>query len=215
MLRVALIHGQHMFREAVAHAFRSAGDLEVAATGQAVDDAREIAAREQPDVLVLDLDVIGGDGIAAARALSADPRTKILVLSGQENPHLAADAFVAGARGYALKSERLADLFDAVRVVARGGTYLAPALPRDVLVAARRRALGDGRGAGPLAGLSEREREIFRLAVRGEKNADMAKALGISVKTIERHRSQMNRKLGLHSPSDLIRFAAANALLPD
>jgi DNA-binding NarL/FixJ family response regulator len=192
----------------------SARRFVVVADGSDALAAADICAEAKPDVLLVDMTLPGPDGIAATRAvLERCPQTRVLMLSMHAKPEIAVDAFVAGVSGYAVKSQRIAELIDAIRQVARGGTYLAPVLPRLVLDTARRRKVGGGDTRGPIGALSEREREVFRLAVSGMSNDGIAAALSVSVKTVETHRAHINRKLGLHSPAELVRFAASHGLL--
>jgi two-component system response regulator NreC len=121
-------------------------------------------------------------------------------------------AFAAGVSGYAVKTQAPEEILDAIRTVARGETYLAPKFSH--LFAHQ----SDTRRApvvsnSPLEELSRREREIFDLIVRGFTNEGMAGTLSISVKTVETHRSHINRKLRVHSTGELIRLAALHGLI--
>jgi DNA-binding NarL/FixJ family response regulator len=121
-----------------------------------------------------------------------------------DEKYLVSRAIAAGASGYAIKTEPPERVVDAVRRVARGERYLAPQLERIEEVPA---------DAGPLGTLSQREREVFQLLIRGFSNQRAAKELCISVKTVETHRTHIHRKLGVHSVAELIRFAARHDLL--
>jgi two-component system response regulator NreC len=99
-----------------------------------------------------------------------------------------------------------------LRAVARGDRYLAPELPSSLLASGRSRRKG---APGQLDGLSNREREIFDLVVRGYSNAAISEELSISVKTVETHRANINRKLAVHSSTQLLRFAALRGLVSE
>ena len=114
--------------------------------------------------------------------------------------------------GYALKEQPLAEIVDAMRKAAAGERYLSPRLGPVPTV--RTRAPQEGRDpAAGLDQLSRREREIFCLIIQGTSSRDIAQSLCISLKTVETHRSHINRKLGVHSPAELIRLAALKGLL--
>jgi len=112
-------------------------------------------------------------------------------------------SLAAGATGYALKSEPADSIVGAIRAVGRGERYVGRS-PSSVPPAP----------AEPIGLLSTREAEIFHLVVQGLSNESLASRLGISVKTIETHRASINRKLGLHSTAEIVRFAARHGLIP-
>jgi DNA-binding NarL/FixJ family response regulator len=126
-----------------------------------------------------------------------------------ENTIFVRDALDAGAQGYALKEQPLAEVVEAMRVVERGGRYLAPSLGPLPINAKHARKSG---GAEPDR-LSRREREIFDLIIEGRSSRDIATALTISLKTVETHRAHINKKLGVRSPAELIRVAALRGLV--
>ena len=150
-------------------------------------------------------------GIAATRELlRRHPALRVVVASSAGNAEGARSALAAGARGYLLKAQASADLFQAVRQVMRGEVYLPPTLALDAR-SWRVTATDGGRGE-PLGALSARERQVFELLVRGHTNASIGKLLGISAKTVDTHRTKVLRKIGVHSIVDLVRFAARNQL---
>ena len=124
-----------------------------------------------------------------------------------------AQAFEVGVLGYASKDVSSTELFGAIRSVAHGQAYLAPGISRVVLDECMRiRRAGHGPDT-PLHALTQREREIFDLAVRGLSNHDIASQLCISKRTVETHRGRIMRKLHVHSATDLVRLAARHGLL--
>jgi two-component system response regulator NreC len=210
-LRVALVDDHLLFREGLRALLSSQADIQV--VGEAADarQAYNIVEAEHPDVVVLDLSLPGVDGIAATRELRRRaPGGKVLMLSMHTGEEFAAQALAAGASGYALKSQPSVNVVEAIRTVARGETYLSPEFSRTLLDEQLRGRMADG---GPIAPLSEREREVFDLLVRGFSNQAAATELCISVKTVETHRSHIHRKLGVHSVAELMRFAALHGLI--
>jgi two-component system response regulator NreC len=155
-------------------------------------------------VLVLDLNMHGESGLEAIPRLRADaPDTAIVVLTMQRDPALARRALKLGARGYVLKESADTELVEAVRRAAAGARYVTPALA----AAARERAAG--------AELTPRECEVLRCIALGHTNREIAERLELSVRTVESHRAQIQRKLGRRKRAELVRYALDHHLLDD
>lgn len=209
---VALIDDHIVFREAFRTLLASSDDFSVVAEGQQGQEVCSLYEAHRPDVVVMDVTLPGTDGLTATRELTSRYPAKVLMLSAHAVQDYVSRAFSYGATGYALKSQPAAAVIDALKSVSRGERYLAPELPVSLLSAPRSR----GRGApGQLDGLSHREREVFDLVVRGYSNASISGALSISVKTVETHRANINRKLSVHSSTQLLRFAALRGLVSE
>jgi len=140
------------------------------------------------------------------------PETKILALSMYTDNERVAQAFEAGILGYATKTQPPAEVVRAIRQVAQGQRYLAPNFSSAV-VDDYRRQRHEGTPDMPLRALTNREREIFDLTVRGGSNEGIATQLGISRRTVETHRSRILRKLHAHNAMDLVRLAAQLGIL--
>jgi DNA-binding NarL/FixJ family response regulator len=214
-VRVALVDDHQLFREGLKALLTQQPDLTVVAEASDARQAYGMIEAIHPDVVVLDVGLPGVDGIAAARELRRRvPDGHVLILTMHDRQHdgerYAAAALAAGAAGYALKSQAPASLFDAIRAVARGETYVSPQLSVESVRAQMR---GGFTSTGPLAALSPREREVFDLIVRGFSNPGVATELCISVKTVETHRARIHRKFGVHSVAELVRYAALNGLI--
>jgi DNA-binding NarL/FixJ family response regulator len=209
---VALIDDHIVFRDAFRTLLASTQEFSVVAEGS---DGQEVCAMyeaHRPDLVVMDVTLPGIDGLAATRELTSRHTAKVLMLSAHAVHDYVSRAFAFGATGYALKSQPAIAVLEALRAVARGERYLAPELPVALLNSTRVR----GRGTpGQLDGLSQREREVFDLVVRGYSNASISGALSISVKTVETHRANINRKLSVHSSTQLLRFAALRGLVSE
>jgi DNA-binding NarL/FixJ family response regulator len=209
VIRLLLVDDHALFREGMRALLKTETDMEVAATASDGREALRAAEETSADVAVLDVGLPGSNGIALLRDLTrVAPKTRSLMLSMHTAHEFVRQAFGAGACGYALKDQPPEQVAEAIRSVAHGGRYLAPRLPRTLL-----EPPSAGAAEGPLATLSAREREIFDLAVRGFTNVSIGATLCISVKTVETHRAHINRKLGVHSASELIRFAARHGLV--
>ena len=139
--------------------------------------------------------VIGGSGYGGA---------ELMILSGYARQHDLDEAWAAGVHGYMTKMQDADGLGSGIRAVAAGERYLAPGLQPSAVVADK---------SGPLGTLSPREREVFRLLVRGMTTREMAAELTISSKTVDTHRERIMKKLELHSAVELVRYAAMHSLL--
>lgn len=210
-ITIALIDDHLVFREAFRALLAATADFAVVAEGTEAKDVGPLFERTSPDIVVMDVTLPGTDGLAATRELtSKHPGARVMMLSAHAVHDYVIRAFSAGAAGYALKSQPASAVMDGLKAVARGERYLAPELPPSLLMVNRARRKGF---PGQLEGLSGREREIFDLVVRGYSNASISEELAISVKTVETHRANINRKLAVHSSTQLLRFAALRGLV--
>lgn len=211
MLKVLLVDDHHLFLDSFEIALEEQPAIEVVGKTAVAEDALAMTRTLEPDLIVLDLMLGTTDAIALTRELRKQlTSTKILVLSVHDDDLFVRDAFDAGVQGYALKDQPLAEVVEAIRVLERGGRYLAPVLG-PIPVPTRPRA--HGAGDVPVDRLSRRERQIFSLIVAGETSRDIAEKLSISLKTVETHRAHINKKLGVRSPAELIRVAALQGLV--
>jgi two-component system response regulator NreC len=206
-----LVEDHAIFRTALRELFAARDpSLEVVAEAGTAQDAWRAADEQRPDVTIMDLFLRGESGISATRELCRRQRgARVLILTAVDNPSFVREAFAAGARGYALKEQTAEEIVAAIRVVAGGLRYLPPRFDPELLGNPKQGAQPDG-----LFGqLSAREREIFDLVVAGHGNQRIASELFISIKTVETHRARINRKLGVHSGVELVRFAALHGRL--
>jgi two-component system response regulator NreC len=181
-------------------------DMQVVAEAGDVDAAQRFVLGHKPAVLVLDLNMPGGSSLEAIpRVAEISPQTAIVVLTMQEDPAFAREALQAGARGYVLKHAAGAELVQAIRAAAGGGTWLNPDL-------GARMVSTHGPG-GRLTELSDREVEVLRLIALGHTNNEIAQQLYLSVRTVETHRSHIQHKLGRSTRAELVRFALDNDLV--
>jgi DNA-binding NarL/FixJ family response regulator len=199
--RLALVDDHALFRDTLSsalidHGFELAGQAGDARTAFTVID------RTRPDLVLLDLKLPGMDGMTALREILARPSTpKVMILSAYASPQKVADAWEAGAHGIATKTSSLTNLLDGIKRIVAGERWLAPGLSTE------------GGNGHALAPLSPRERDVFRMLVRGLTTREIAAQLCISGKTVETHRERIFRKLNVHSAVRLVRFAAANDVL--
>jgi DNA-binding NarL/FixJ family response regulator len=213
-IRVALVDDHRLFREGLRALLGTQPDLSVVAEASEAGEVPAAIDSSEPDVVVLDYQLKGVAGPSLVRELLEKNRKRhILVLSMHLEEDRIAQALAAGALGWASKEQPASELFGAIRTVAGGKPYLAPALSSfvfDDYVRIQR----DGKpNSTPLAALTSREKEVFELVIRGLANDSIAQSLTISRRTVETHRSRILHKLHAHSVADLMRFAARHGLL--
>lgn len=210
-IRILLADDHAILRAGIRALLETQPDLEVA--GEAADGREAVRrARElQPDVVVMDIGMPGLDGLAATREiLAANPHIRILFLTQHENKEYILPALKLGAAGYVLKRAEGDELLTAIRTVYAGGTFLDPAVAGAVVGEMNRPLKAP---ADPFDSLSEREREVLVMLARGETYQQIAEALFISPKTVDYHRTNLMRKLGLNNRAELTRFAIERGLL--
>lgn len=190
------------------------GEPDLTVVGEAGDGAEavEIAARDDVDIAILDIAMPRMTGLQAAREMSRrSPRVRILMLSMYDNEQYFFEALKAGASGYVLKSVADRDLVEACRAVRRGESFVyagaVTTLIKDYL---RRNKNGD---KFPHSILTPREEEIVKMIAEGNSSKDIADTLVISAKTVDRHRSNVLQKLGMHDRLDLTRYAIRAGLI--
>jgi two-component system, NarL family, response regulator NreC len=193
---VALADDHAVVRSGLRMLLESQHDLAVVAEVGDLDELLLLVRDAPPDVLLLDVHMRGGSSLRLIPSLAE--RTSVLVLTMQDDPGYARTAMLSGARGYVLKEAEDAEVLQAVRTVAAGGTYLAPALGGRLLA---------GHESGSGDGLTNRERDILRLIALGHTNAEMADQLFLSVRTVETHRANIHRKLGTDNRAQLVQHA--------
>jgi DNA-binding NarL/FixJ family response regulator len=186
--------------------------LEVVAEAADGREALERVDRVRPNVLVADIGMPGLNGLElAARVTRTHPDVRVLILSMHASEEYVCRALRAGAAGYLVKDSAPAELAVAVKAVARGETYLTPAVSGHVV---RNYLDRLGADASPLELLTPRQREILQLVAEGKSTKEVARTLNISVKTVETHRAQLMDRLAIHDVPGLVRFAVRVGLVP-
>lgn len=207
-IRILIVDDHGVLRAGLRALLNSEADLEV--VGEAVDgsDGLEQAARLQPDVVLLDISMPGMSGIEVTRRLAGQfPEIRILLLTIHEDTSLLREAIQAGAAGYILKRAVENELIDAIRAVAAGKIYVHPAMTRALLEEQQPPVRKT-----PEVTLTQRERDVLRLLVKGYTNRQIADELTLGVRTVESHRANLMTKLDLHSRVELVRYAAENGI---
>ena len=178
------------------------------------NDGREALAlipQARPHVLLTDIAMQGVGGLALVAQVVRDlPEVKVLILSMHANVEYVIQALQSGAVGYLLKDAAATELGLALAALARGETYLSPAISRRVLDAYIARTSGGSTAAGPL---TPRQRETLRLIAEGKNTKEIAHELGVSVKTVETHRAQLMERLGIHEVAGLVKYAIRTGII--
>ena len=187
---------------------RQAG-LDVVAEAADGVEAVEQALATRPDLCILDVGMPRMTGLQAAREIRRHmPEAKVLMLSMHDDERYLFEALKAGASGYVLKREADQDLVEAVRAVGRGEAFLTNAAERSLI----REWMLDGAG-GPAIPLTPREEEVVKLIAEAHTNAEIASLLHLSEKTVESHRANVLRKLGMRDRVELVRYAIRRGLI--
>lgn len=212
-MNIVLADDHNVVRRGLRSLLEAESDFHV--VGEASDglETAQMVERLKPDVLVVDLMMSGINGIEVARQVSKrSPGTNVVILSMYGNEGYVLEALRAGAKAYVLKESTSEELVCAVREVSVGKHYLAPPLSERAIEIYTKKAHDSI--FDPYDTLTTREREILHLAAQGRSNAEMASRLSISRRTVEIHRSNTMRKLGLQSHTQLVRYAIGKGILP-
>lgn len=176
---------------------------------EAVDLSKEL----KPDLVLLDIGMPNLNGLDAARQiLATQPLTRVLVLTMHDSDQLVRDVLAAGARGFLLKSDAGRDLLTAVEAMQRHRTFFTSQVA-EIVLDGYLNAPHPAPQAPPRKRLTPREREVVQLLAEGKTSKEVAVALELSVKTAETHRTNIMRKLDLHSVADLTLYAVRNGII--
>lgn len=197
------------------HILNFQGDMEVVATAADGLEAYDLVAKHRPDLLLMDLSMPPGEsGLIATGKIKEDfPETKILILTMYDDEEYLFHVLKNGASGYVLKNSPDEELFDAIRIVHEGGTYIHPTMATSLV---REFVKKDGDGVvetDPYKILSKREIEVLPLVAKGYGNKEIAEKLYISVKTVEAHKSKIMEKLQLKGRPELVEYALKKKFL--
>jgi len=207
-VRVLIADDHGIVRSGLRMLLEQQGDIEVIAEASDGATARDMAIRERPDLAILDVKMPKLTGLQATREIREHaPDVSVLILSMYDDERYLFEALKAGASGYVLKTQADVDLLAAVRAVERGEPFLTPeaqrALIKDVL----------GQAAGRTDELTPREQEVVKLVAEAHTNKEIAEILHLSEKTVENHRSNAMRKLGMRDRVELVRYAIRRGLI--
>jgi DNA-binding NarL/FixJ family response regulator len=207
-MRVIIADDHGIVRSGVRMLLERQADIQV--VGEASDgaEARDMVIREKPDLAILDVKMPKLTGLQATREIREQvPGTAVLILSMYDDDRYLFEALKAGASGYVLKAQADADLMAAVRAVEKGEPFLTPAAQRALI----KDVLGEG--AERSDDLTPREQEVVKLVAEAHTNKEIAEILHLSEKTVENHRSNAMKKLGMRDRVELVRYAIRKGLI--
>jgi two-component system response regulator NreC len=206
-IRVVLAEDHTIVREGLRALLDGRDDVVVVAEADNGNAAVAAATQHKPDVVVMDLNMPGLNGVDATKAIrDALPDTRVLILSMYSTEEHVRPAIRAGAGGYLLKGSGLSDLVAAITAVATGNAFFSPQVAKIVLDDSRRTAkTGMNERAG--TELTARERQILKLVAEGRSSPEIARDLNLSVKTVEGHRGRIMAKLDTKNVAGLVRHA--------
>lgn len=210
-IRVLLVEDHETVREGLRLLLDSQSDMEVVAEACDGRAAMEYNERFRPHVVVMDLSMPDMNGLQATQAIKrSHPETAIVALTRHDDAPFVDELKKAGASAYVLKQSPSRELLDAVRTAAVGGTYL------DAQLRARDARTADQaiRGRGTPS-VSEREKQVLRMMAVGHSNKEIAEELSIAIKTVEVHKANAMRKLGLRGRIDVVRYAILHGWLQE
>lgn len=210
--RVVIAEDETLLRE-VLRSLLSTEEYVVVGTAEDGVEAFRLVQETTPDLIVLDLSMPRQTGMDVIKEIKAcSPETKILVLTVHDSEEYALEALRSGANGYCLKESRREELMTAIRTVLSGKRYISPELS-DKVMEGYVEEWKTLKTKSSWESLTPREKEVLRLIGRGAKNREIADAMGISIKTVERHRSNIMRKLDMHTGSALAAYAIERKLI--
>jgi len=212
-LKLLIVDDHAIFREGLRALLDMEEDFDVIGEASRGDEAIMMVAEEPPHVILLDLHLPDGSGADFCRDLrQVSPQSKVLILSAYDDDQEVSAALISGASGYVLKTVGGERLADNIRSIHRGEVLLAPSVAAKVVQQLSRLQKETGRQEEALTVLTPREKEVFALASRGLKNAEIAAELYLSEKTIKTHLRNIYNKLNLASKAELRLFAVKMGL---
>jgi DNA-binding NarL/FixJ family response regulator len=215
-VRVLVADDQALVRGSFRVLVDTAPDLRAVGEAGTGAEAVELARKERPDVVLMDVRMPGMDGIEATRRIAGEPATpgvRVLILTTFDLDEYVYAALRAGASGFLLKDTPPADLLAAIRVVAGGDALLAPAITRRLIAEFANRPEPGTRPIAALGDITEREREVLTLVARGLSNAEIAAALHVSLATAKTHVSRLLMKLSARDRAQLVIVAYESGLV--
>lgn len=219
MIRVVVADDQQEVRDGLAMMISAESDMHLLGLAADGAEAVDLARRDRPDVIVMDVRMPGVDGIEATRRITEDHQddpdsvTAVLVITTFDNDEALYGALQAGASGYMLKQAAPSGLAEAVRAVADGGAWIDPMVAPKVIDRLRDRTPVDSTGRPTLENLSRREIEVLKLMAGAPTNTDLARILFVSESTVKTHISRLLMKTGSHDRAQLVALAYRSGLV--
>lgn len=212
-IRLLLVDDHEVVRSGIRMLLEGESDLEIVGEAGTAEEALEAVEELQPDVVLMDIALPDASGIEATTQIKDQrPEVSIVALTIHEDKEYFFKMLDAGATGYVPKRAAPEDLVSAIRTAAHGEVFLYPSLAK-LLVKDYLALEEETRGDRTLNGLTPREQEVLLHLAEGETNAEIGEQLGISPKTVARHRENIMRKLNLHSRTELVKYAIRKGII--
>ena len=213
-ITVLLAEDHMIVREGLRRLLDTEPDLEVVGEADQGRLAVAMALKLRPDVIVMDIAMPQMNGLEATRQiLRSLPKTKVLILSAHSDDAYVESMTALGVAGYLIKQSSAHVLAEAIREVMKGKLYFSPTIAKRMQQQRKTTIDRKGRTRAPDVRLSSREAEVLQLIAEGESNKQIASSLGISIKTVEKHRSHLMQKLDIHDTAGLTRHAIASGII--
>jgi DNA-binding NarL/FixJ family response regulator len=213
-ITVLLAEDHLIVREGFRGLLKGERDIEIIGEAANGREAVQLAKKLNPSVVVMDIAMPQLNGLEATRQiLEASPSTKIIMLSAHADDAYVEQANAAGATGYLIKQTSSSSLCEAIREVEKGNTFFSPSIGKHLKHQYEKSPTRKGLERKRSAALSSREIEVLQLIAEGKANKETAAELGISIKTVEKHRQHLMQKLNIHDTAGLTRYAVSTGII--
>jgi len=213
-ISVLLVEDHTIVRQGLRLLIEAAGDIQIAGEAKTGREAVQMTRELRPQVIVMDIAMPLMNGLEATRQiLKAFPDAKVLILSAHSDAEYVEQVVKAGARGYLIKQSSGDVLAQAVRELHKGQTFFTPSIAKRLKEDYQKSADGSGLQKRRTTELTSREAELLQLIAEGHVNKQIASELGISIKTVEKHRQHLMEKLNIHDIAGLTRFAIGAGII--
>jgi DNA-binding NarL/FixJ family response regulator len=210
---ILLVDDHKIMRDGIKAILRHSEEFHVAGEAENGAEAAQFCRRQKVDVVLMDIGLPGLSGIdATTEILRHSPETRVIILSMYDDEHSVVSAIRSGARAFVLKKASDNDLIDALRTVAKGGSYLSPQVSDKLLARIQRGDLESRRSPSALDGLSPRELQVLRLVAEGKTSKEIAVMLDLGLQTVRSYRKTMMKKLNVNNVAGLTQLALSAGL---
>jgi DNA-binding NarL/FixJ family response regulator len=212
---IVVVDDHKIMRDGIKAILQLSGEFLVVGEAENGVEAIQVAKDIRPDIVLMDISLPGLNGIeATAELLRHSPATKVVILSMYDDENSVVGAIRSGARAFVLKKASDSDLLDALRTVAKGGSYLSPQVSDQLLRRIQRGDLECKQGPSALESLSPRELQVMRLVAEGRTSKEIAGLLDLGLQTVRSYRKTLMKKLRVNNVAGLTRLALAAGLTP-
>ena len=211
--QILLVDDHKIMRDGIKSILAQSTEFQVMGEAESGTEAVQFCKRKRPDIVLMDISLPGVNGIEAmTEILRHAPETRVIMLSMYDDEHRVVSAIRSGARAFVLKKASSQDLLEALRAVAKGGSYLSPQVSDCLLQRIQNGNVESEPVASALAHLAARELQVLRLVAEGNSSKDIAVVLNLGLQTVRGYRKKMMKKLGVNNVASLTQVAIANGI---